>query len=103
MKVIPLAFDSLGTRGMATFLDLSKKILIDPSAALAPSRYNLTPHPRELVRREEHWRRIIECAKQTDIVIITHYHYDHHNPDMPEIYHNKIVIIKNPGENINES
>jgi uncharacterized protein len=103
MKVIPLTFDSLGTRGMATFLDLSKKILIDPSAALAPSRYNLPPHPKELARREEHWRRIIEYAKQTDIIVITHYHYDHHNPDMPEIYHNKIVIIKNPKENINES
>lgn len=103
MKIIPLAFDSLGTRGMATFLDLSKKILIDPSAALAPSRYNLPPHPKELARKEEQWRRTIEFAKQTDIIIITHYHYDHHNPDMPEIYQNKIVIIKNPRENINES
>jgi predicted metallo-beta-lactamase superfamily hydrolase len=103
MKIIPLAFDSLGTRGMATFLDLSKKILIDPSAALAPSRYNLPPHPKELARKEEQWRMIIEFAKQTDIIIITHYHYDHHNPDMPEIYQNKIVIIKNPRENINES
>jgi len=103
MKAIPLAFDSLGSRGMATFLDLSKKILLDPSATLAPSRYNLPPHPKELARREEHWRRIIEYAKQTDIIIITHYHYDHHNPDIPELYQNKIVIIKNPKENINES
>jgi len=102
MKIIPLAFDSLGTRGMATFLDLSKKILIDPAVALAPSRYNLAPHPKELARREEHWHKIIEYAKRTDI-IITHYHYDHHNPDMPEVFENKIVIIKNPKENINES
>ena len=88
---------------MATYLDLSKKILIDPSAAIAPLRYNLPPHPRELARREEHWRKIIECAKKTDIIIITHYHYDHHNPDMPEVFENKVVIIKNPKENINQS
>jgi hypothetical protein len=103
MKIIPLAFDSLGTRGMATFLDLSKKILIDPAVALAPSRYNLPPHPKELERKEQQWQTIVELAKQTEIIIITHYHYDHHNPDMPEVFENKIVIIKNPKQNINES
>jgi predicted metallo-beta-lactamase superfamily hydrolase len=102
MKIIPLAFDSMGTRGMATFLDLSKKILIDPSVALSPSRYNLPPHPQELTRKETQWQAIIECAKKIDIIIITHYHYDHHNPDFPELFEDKIVIIKNPKENLNE-
>ncbi len=102
MKIIPLAFDSMGTRGMATFLDLSKKILIDPSVALSPSRYNLPPHPLELARKEDQWRAIMECAKETDIIIITHYHYDHHNPDFPELFRDKTVIIKNPKENLNE-
>lgn len=102
MKIIPLAFDSMGTRGMATFLDLSKKILIDPSVALSPSRYNLPPHPLELTRKEGHWEAITECAKISDIIIITHYHYDHHNPDFPELFKDKTVIIKNPKENLNE-
>ena len=102
MKIIPLAFDSMGTRGMATFLDLSKKILIDPSVALCPSRYNLPPHPQELARKEDQWRAIMDYAKKTDIIIITHYHYDHHNPDFPELFEDKIVIIKNPKENLNE-
>ncbi|MFB0508929.1 MAG: MBL fold metallo-hydrolase [bacterium] len=103
MKIKPLAFDSLGTRGMATFLDLSQKILIDPSVALAPSRYNLPPHPKELAKKEAQWQAIVECADKTDIIIITHYHYDHHNPEFPELFKDKIVIIKNPKENINES
>ncbi len=102
MKITPLAFDSMGTRGMATFLDLSKKILIDPSVALSPSRYNLPPHPLELTRKEDQWRTITDCAQKTDIIIITHYHYDHHNPDFPELFRNKTVIIKNPKENLNE-
>lgn len=102
MKITPLAFDSMGTRGMATFLDLSKKILIDPSVALSPSRYNLPPHPQELTRKETQWQAIIECAQKTDIIIITHYHYDHHNPDFPELFRDKTVIIKNPKENLNQ-
>lgn len=107
MKIIPLAFDSFGTRGMATFLDLSalggKKIFIDPACALAPSRYNLPPHPKELARKEEHWQAIVEYAAAADIIIITHYHYDHYNPELPHLFEDKIVIIKNPKENINES
>jgi|UniRef100_A0A7C6EBQ6 predicted metallo-beta-lactamase superfamily hydrolase len=107
MRIIPLAFDSLGIRGMATFLDLSslggKRIIIDPACALAPVRYNLPPHPKELTKKEEHWQKIVNYGRIADIVIITHYHYDHHNPDFPELFKDKIVIIKNPKENINES
>lgn len=104
MKITPLAFDSLGTRGMATFLEnSSKKILIDPAVALAPFRYNLPPHPKELAKKEEQWQTIVNRAQLTDIIIITHYHYDHHNPDSPELFKGKIVIVKDPKRDINES
>ncbi|MEO0115345.1 MAG: hypothetical protein ABIK93_07695 [candidate division WOR-3 bacterium] len=88
---------------MATFLDFSQKILIDPSCALAPSRYNLPPHPKELARKEEQWQTIVKYANIAQIIIITHYHYDHHNPDFPLLFQDKILIIKNPKENINDS
>lgn len=104
MKIIPIAFDSLGTRAMATYVETeTKKIFIDPSVRLAPLRYNLPPHPLELKRKEGHWQEIVKLAQNCDVLIVTHYHYDHHNPDMPELFRNKTVIIKHPTENINPS
>ena len=105
MKITPLAFESFGTRSMSTFIQTKDvNILIDPGVALAPLRYGLSPHPVELKRLSEHWNKIVEYAKRSDILIITHYHYDHHNPnDNLEIYKNKIVLIKHPAEKINLS
>ncbi len=103
MKIIPLAFDSLGTRSMATFVKTDIKILLDPSAALGPSRYGLPPHPRETKRLEEHIKTINRHAKKCDVIIITHYHYDHHNPQYPEIFEGKIALVKHPKEKINLS
>ena len=53
MKIIPLAFDSLGVRSMATGVETDLRIIIDPGAALGPSRYNLPPSKIELQRLEE--------------------------------------------------
>jgi predicted metallo-beta-lactamase superfamily hydrolase len=50
LNIIPLAFESLGV------------------VSLAPRRYGL-PHTR-----------LYDEAKSSDIIIITHYHYDHHDP-----------------------
>lgn len=105
MKVIPIAFDSLGTRGMATYVETKDvKIFIDPGVSIAPIRYGLEPHPIELKRMDEHWKEIVKLAKQSDVLIITHYHYDHHNPwEDLDIYDGKTVLIKHPTENINFS
>ncbi len=105
MKITPLAFESFGTRSMSTFIQTKDaNILIDPGVALAPLRYGLSPHPVELKKLNEHWHKIVEHAKRSDILIITHYHYDHHNPnDNLEIYKSKIVLIKHPAEKINLS
>ncbi len=103
MKILPLAFDSLGTRSMATFVKTDIKILIDPSAALGPSRYGLPPHPLEVKRLEEHLETINSYAKKCDVLIVTHYHYDHHNPQAPEIFENKIALVKHPKKKINLS
>ena len=105
MKIIPIAFDSLGTRGMATYVETKDvKIFIDPGVSLAPIRYSLPPHPLELKRLNEHWTEIVKLAKSSDVLIITHYHYDHHSPwENLEIYDDKIVLIKHPIENINYS
>ncbi len=104
MKIVPIAADSLGTRSMATFVETGEhRICIDPAVSLGPLRYGLPPHPVEYQRMDEHWESIKKYAKKADVLIVTHYHYDHHDPNFPEMYNGKIVLIKHPEENINRS
>jgi len=103
-RIIPLAFDSFGVRSMATFVETDNlKILIDPGVSLAPLRYGLEPHPLEWQRLDETWNVIKQYAQESEVLIVTHYHYDHHDPDYPELYSGKTVFIKHPTQNINRS
>lgn len=104
MKII--ASDSTGVRSMATFVDAGGvKIAIDPGVSYAPRRYGLPPHPIELERVEKVRERIIDELQDTDIIIITHYHYDHYlyKPEDAEVYRDKWLIIKDPKASINVS
>jgi predicted metallo-beta-lactamase superfamily hydrolase len=105
MRIEPLSSDSMGARSMATFIETGDlRILIDPGVALGPYRYGLPPHPIEWEKMERDWRTIVRYAGKADIIIITHYHYDHHNPwDDLEIFRNKTLIVKDPNNNINYS
>ncbi len=104
MEVFPIAADSLGTRSMATLVKTEDcNILIDPGVALGPLRYGLPPHPLEVQRMDEHWEAVKKFAKKSDILIVTHYHYDHHNPHEPDIYRDKTVFLKHPKVKINKS
>jgi predicted metallo-beta-lactamase superfamily hydrolase len=104
MKITPLAFDSMGTRSMATLVETKDiKLIVDPGVALAPERFGLPPHPVETRRKEDHWQAITGTAKDADILIVTHYHYDHHMPDSAEIFKGKTAMLKDPKEHINKS
>ncbi|RLI24147.1 MAG: hypothetical protein DRO52_05945 [Candidatus Hecatellales archaeon] len=105
MKIVPIASDSMGTRSMATYVETRDvKIFIDPGVALGPSRYGLPPHPLELQRLDEHWAEIVEYARRSEVLIVTHYHYDHHSPwEDLDIYQGKTVFVKHPTEKINRS
>lgn len=104
LNIKPLAFDSFGVRSMATFVETDDvAVLIDPGVSLAPSRYGLPPHPIEEQRMEERWAAVKDHAARSDVLIVTHYHYDHHDPDEPEVYEGKIVYLKHPTEKINKS
>ena len=103
MKVSPVAFESLGVRSMATLVEAgNQKIFIDPSAALGPLRYGLPPAKEELDALEAAKSRIHDIALQSDVLIVTHYHYDHHDPD-ETFYNGKTVLAKDIRENINQS
>lgn len=107
MEVRLLAFDSMGVRSMSTFISTRDvRIHIDPAVSLAPRRYGLPPHPREVDRLVMAGREIEEAAYKADVIIITHYHYDHHDPGFLvslDVYRDKIVYVKDPVNNINVS
>lgn len=104
MIVLPIAFDSLGVRSMATYVETGDiKIVIDPGVSVSPDRYSLPPHRIELDRRRDMLAAVKHWTNVADIVIITHYHYDHHNPDDEGLYKEKEIFLKHPRESINQS
>ena len=89
---------------MATYVEAGDiKIVIDPAVALAPSRFGLPPHPTEELAREALWKGVKEQVLKSDVVVITHYHYDHVDPKEPEIFQGKRMLIKHPKRMINRS
>jgi hypothetical protein len=77
----------------------------------------LPPHPIEF-QTIAHLRKIIsEAAEKAQVTTISHYHFDHHTPSFEDwvtnwtqevetarqIYGEKIVLTKNPQENISAS
>ncbi|NPA85807.1 MAG: MBL fold metallo-hydrolase [bacterium] len=116
MQLGLLACESLGVRSLATYIKTpDTAILIDPGAAVAPERFGLPPARAELAALEEARQRIQEAGRQADIVVISHYHYDHHTPFFEdlycsakpeyarELYSGKILLIKHPEQAINRS
>jgi uncharacterized protein len=104
MKIIPLAAESLGVRSAAFFVETSDlKILIDPGVSLAPIRFGLPPHALEIKAMNESWSRIKKYAALADVLVISHYHFDHFDPTEPIVFNGKTLLIKHPKENINSS
>jgi predicted metallo-beta-lactamase superfamily hydrolase len=57
----------------------------------------------EWQRLDETWEEIKQYAEEADVLLVTHYHYDHHDPNSPDLYKNKTVFVKHPTENTNIS
>jgi uncharacterized protein len=115
MKVIPLAFESMGVRSMATFVETDQKILIDPGTSIAPKRFGYPPWKTEFDALHKTRARIEEYAEKANIMTISHYHHDHYTPfehgkfldSSPEsarkLYPEKRLFIKHPTSQINKS
>lgn len=115
-EVVPIGFESLGVRSMCTFIRTPDvRILIDAGVALGP-RFGMQPHPKEYQARAICRNRIREYASKSDVIIVSHYHNDHHTPNYTDmvwlgssaeeaeaIYRNKIVISKDARNFINFS
>jgi predicted metallo-beta-lactamase superfamily hydrolase len=106
MRIKILAADSMGVRSLATVVETSDaRIAIDLGASLAPRRYGLPPHEVEYERLESMLGVIREELADSDVAVITHYHYDHYlpHPDDAELYRGKLLLVKDPRHNINRS
>lgn len=104
MEVTPLAFESLGVRSSSTLVQTEDaRIVIDPAVALAPNRFGLLPHPLEEEAKAELWRMVKDEVKAADVLVVTHYHFDHVDPEEPELYTGKRVLLKHPRRMINPS
>ncbi len=103
MKIVPIASDSLGVRSMATYVETKDcKIFIDPSVALGPKRYGLPPSREEQEVLFKTKIKIAELAEQCNVLIISHYHYDHYDPN-EVFYKGKKIFAKDIAKNINKS
>lgn len=102
MNIKPLAFESLGVRSMSTFIETDISITIDPGASLGPKRYGLPPANIENIRLDTLENRIVEHAKRSDVLTVSHYHFDHFITDQ-DIYSGKDLLVKSPEKNINYS
>lgn len=118
IKVVPLAAESLGVRSMCTYVETPDlQILLDAGVSLCPVRFGLPPHPREFEAIIQCRKKISKAAERAGVITISHYHYDHHTPSFQDwvvnwteadetakrIYQNKVVLLKNPREQINSS
>jgi len=100
--------DSLGAKSFSFAIETHKGyILIDPGAAALQPSYPLDPDAKRKLRRRAVGE-IEKYARRSKIVIITHYHYDHHIlPSDKDLSHNiymrKKLFVKNPNIYINKS
>ena len=101
MKVIPLAAESLGVRSMAAYAECGEtRILIDPGASLAASRYRLPPAEEEWDALKRANDRISAYAMRAETIFLSHYHEDHFRYD-PQLYAGRRVWAKDPARMIN--
>lgn len=104
VKARVIAADSMGVRSFAVVVEAcGYKVGVDLGASLAPRRYGLPPHEVEVERLERALSEVRREILDSDIVVITHYHYDHYMRSEPDLYKGKILLVKHPRENINPS
>ncbi len=106
VRVRIIGADSFGLRSLAVVVEAGGvKIFIDPGASYAPKRYGLPPHPFEIERLCKVKDKIYDEMSDSDIIVITHYHYDHYlyRQEEAELYQGKLLFIKNPLDHINFS
>lgn len=80
MKIIPIASESLGTRGLSLFIiSEDQNILIDPSVSLALIHNGHLPHILEIASSHLSRQNIMKFWDLASSIIQTHYHTDNYS------------------------
>jgi predicted metallo-beta-lactamase superfamily hydrolase len=114
IQFLPLASESMGVRSMCVFIktpDLS--ILVDPGVSMS-RRWGLLPHPQEYRLLMECRERIAQFADRSEVIAISHYHFDHCTPSFTDyvwnfsslevakqIFQDKVMLTKDARSHIN--
>ena len=103
--------DSLGAKSFSVAINLGGPYLvIDPGASEMQPSYPL-PHDKKRILRRKAVEKLERYCGKAKVLIITHYHYDHHlrvdDKDLRNVkdyvLKGKYLILKNPNVYINES
>ncbi len=100
---IPIWFDSLGAKSSCVLIRTnSSSVLIDPGIAIMHRSF---PAPPEIKRRwcKEGYQAIMRASRKAEVIVITHYHYDHFTDFEEMLYRGKVLLVKNPNLFINDS
>ncbi len=116
MKIEILGAESLGVRSLSCYVTTRDlRVLIDPGVSLAPWRFGLRPHKRELAASKAARDKILARAAQSDLLVISHYHFDHCTPAVKRrfewsdeeratrLYAGKLIYAKSAESRINPS
>jgi len=104
MKIDLVAFDSFGVKSMCTRVETKDvTITIDPGIAVEAGSFPL-PNDEKICLAIEYEKMIRKSCEISDVIVITHYHYDHYMPVADAgMYEGKTLLIKDPLHNINKS
>lgn len=103
MDIEYIAFDSLGVQSSCFQVSAGNETaIIDPGLSIQADSFPLSESKR-LYLRSTYKHKIKKKAKQADVGVISHYHYDHftQEPDR-KIYGRKRMLVKDPDTAINE-
>lgn len=109
MEINPIWFDSMGAKSMCTRVETEDtSILIDPGAAEMQPSYPMSDSEKFAYRQEAR-EAIQRQGENSEHVVITHYHYDHHflpdfsGFDFESMLGGGSLWIKDPNRWINNS
>src|SRR5207245_9492333 len=84
VRVTPLAYESLGVRGMCTLLETKEVGILDDAGVAMGPRFRLMPHPIEYKARAKAREKIEDAAGTAKVTTNSHYHNDNHTTQFDE-------------------
>ncbi len=99
----PLWADSLGAKTTCTLVETPEvNVLIDPGVAVMQPSFPASDVKKSYWKSRS-WLSIKEASRRADVMVISHYHYDHFTDFDEDLYSGKLLLVKNPNEFINNS